>query len=98
MVMFDLPVKTKTQRLHATQFRQLLLDCGYQMVQFSVYARFSPSSASMLPTVRRIKSGLPHGGDVRIVSITDHQWATALRFSSGTTAEVEDAPLQLTIF
>jgi CRISPR-associated protein Cas2 len=98
MVMFDLPVKTKFQRLRATQFRQLLLDLGYQRAQFSVYVRFSPTVNSVLPAVKRVKSNLPDGGEVRIVTITDHQWATALRFSNATTIEPENAPTQLTIF
>ena len=39
MVCFDLPVMTKKQRKVATQFRKSLLDDGYQMIQYSVYAR-----------------------------------------------------------
>ena len=39
MVAFDLPVKTKEERKRATDFRNFLLDDGFQMIQFSVYAR-----------------------------------------------------------
>ena len=98
LVMFDLPVQTKAERRHATEFRELLLDLGYQRTQFSVYARFSPSVSSVIPTVGTIKSNLPAGGEVRILSITDHQWATALRFSNAEGVEVEDTPSQLAIF
>lgn len=42
MVMFDLPVKTTRQRREAMRFRNLLLDMGYGMVQYSVYARYTP--------------------------------------------------------
>jgi CRISPR-associated protein Cas2 len=98
MVMFDLPVKTKIQRSCATRFRELLLDLGYQRAQFSVYVRFSPSVSSIIPTVGRIKKNLPAGGEVRIVNISDRQWATALRFSSAERAKPEAAPSQLAIF
>ena len=98
MVMFDLPVKTKEQRSCATRFRVLLLDLGYQRAQFSVYVRFSPSVSSILPTVGRIKKKLPAGGEVRIVTVTDKQWATALRFSNAKTETSENAPSQLAIF
>ncbi len=98
MVMFDLPVKTKVQRSCASRFRELLLDLGYQRAQFSVYVRFSPSVSSVIPTVGRIKKNLPAGGEVRIVTVTDRQWATALRFSSARQEKPEDAPLQLAIF
>ena len=39
IVFFDLPVQTKTERRHATAFRNFLLKDGYHMLQFSVYAR-----------------------------------------------------------
>lgn len=98
LVMFDLPVQTKDERRNATEFRQLLLDLGYQRTQFSVYSRFSPSVNSVLPTIGTIKKNLPEGGEVRIFSITDHQWATALRFSNAKSSAVERAPSQLAIF
>ena len=98
LVMFDLPVKTKEQRRSATDFRNLLLDEGYQMAQFSVYARFSPSVHSLLPTIGTIKHNLPEGGEVRILTVTDHQWAKTLRYTNAREDIVEDAPLQLTIF
>lgn len=98
LVMFDLPVLTKVERRDATKFRELLLDLGYQRMQFSVYARFSPSVSSVLPTIGTIKANLPDGGEVRILAITDHQWATALRFSNATGVDAEGAPPQLAIF
>lgn len=39
LVAFDLPVLSKKQRKAATGFRQWLLDDGFHMLQFSVYAR-----------------------------------------------------------
>lgn len=98
LVMFDLPVLTKAERREATRFRELLLDLGYQRTQLSVYTRFSPSVNSVLPTIGTIKNSLPEGGEVRILSITDHQWATALRFSNAKATETENAPRQLAIF
>jgi len=98
LVMFDLPVKTQPQRRAAADFRHLLLDQGYQMAQLSVYVRFSPSVHSILPCIRRIKHNLPDGGEVRIVTITDRQWATAIRYCNGFVESQEEEPLQLTIF
>jgi CRISPR-associated protein Cas2 len=96
--MFDLPVKTKAERSRAARFREFLLDMGYQRAQFSVYVRFSPSVNSIIPTVGKIKKNVPDGGEVRIVTITDHQWATALRFSNARQLKPEEAPSQLAIF
>ncbi|MDR2895557.1 MAG: CRISPR-associated endonuclease Cas2 [Propionibacteriaceae bacterium] len=96
--MFDLPVKSKAQRRAASEFRHLLLDEGYQMAQLSVYARFSPSVHSIMPTISSIKRQLPEGGEVRIITITDHQWATTIRYSNGHEDAPDEAPQQLTIF
>jgi CRISPR-associated protein Cas2 len=40
LVMFDLPVGSKSERRSATKFRNWLLDQGYEMSQFSIYVRF----------------------------------------------------------
>src|SRR5438067_997488 len=45
VVAFDLPVGTKQQRKQATGFRDFLIEDGYQMIQFSVYARACVSFA-----------------------------------------------------
>ena len=83
LVMFDLPVKTKRQRHAATVFRNMLLDMGYGMVQYSVYVRYTPTQSGNRATVKMIKDNLPANGLVRILHISDHQWSTAARFSSG---------------
>ena len=98
LVMFDLPVLTKVQRRQATQFRKYLLDLGYQMAQLSVYVRYSPSTQSLVPTVNKIKRNVPPGGEVRILTITDHQWVKALRFVNDESVEPADVPQQLLIF
>jgi len=37
LVMFDLPVTQKEERKEAADFRNYLLDLGFEMAQFSVY-------------------------------------------------------------
>lgn len=98
LVMFDLPVTTKEQRRQATQFRKLLLDSGYAMLQFSVYVRYLPTGTHNHGTINRIKRGLPDGGEVRIVHITDRQWATAFRFIAADPMPSEGTPQQLAFF
>ena len=39
IVMFDLPVVEKAERKAATDFRNALLDMGFEMSQFSVYLK-----------------------------------------------------------
>ncbi len=88
LVMFDLPVKTKQQRTQARQFRDLLLDLGWQMAQYSVYVKYVPTGMSLVPEIKLLKLGLPPQGRVEIVAVTDRQWAKAVRFVNA----VEDAP------
>lgn len=82
LVMFDLPVMSKQQRREATKFRKLLVDMGYSMVQYSVYARYTPTQSGNRTTVEAVKRHLPAGGVVRILHVTDNQWSSAERFSS----------------
>jgi len=98
LIMFDLPVKSKIQRKEAADFRNLLLDQGYEMAQFSVYARFSPSVHTLIPTLGAIKRQVPAGGEVRILTVSDHQWSKTLRYTNALENPVDDHPLQLTIF
>jgi CRISPR-associated protein Cas2 len=74
MVAFDLPVGAKEQRKAATNFRKFLLDDGFQMIQFSVYARSCVSFARQQTHIERVKSHLPSEGSVRVIFITRSQW------------------------
>lgn len=98
VVMFDLPVKTRTQTRGANRFRSLLLDLGYFRAQFSVYVRYLPTGTSGQSAIRSIKANLPAAGEVRIVHITDRQWSKGLRFVQKSENELEEKADQLTIF
>lgn len=74
VVAFDLPVGTKEQRKKATDFRNFLLDDGYQMIQFSVYARACVSFARQETHIERLKRSLPPEGSVRAIFVTRSQW------------------------
>jgi CRISPR-associated protein Cas2 len=67
VVMFDLPVVEKAERKAATEFRNTLLDLGFEMSQFSVYMRFCTSVAQVDTYCKRVESALPEGGKVNIL-------------------------------
>lgn len=96
LILFDLPTLTRLQRRDAARFRNLLLDLGYWRVQFSVYARYTPT-ISHVP-LGRVRSGLPPDGDIRILYLTDKQWSHSVRISNAGTDRGESPPEQLTIF
>ena len=74
IVMFDLPVGTKTQRRAATRFRNILLDLGFGMAQFSVYYRFVGRLKATTALESKIRHALPSEGQVNILIITDKQY------------------------
>ena len=74
IVFFDLPVKTKQQRLAATRFRNFLLADGYYMVQYSVYARICNGMDSVQVHKNRIYHALPPRGAIRMLVITERQY------------------------
>lgn len=81
LVMFDLPTDTKTQRKAAGDFRNFLLDEGYERCQFSNYARFVNGKEAVETRINRIERALPAWGDVQILNFTDRQFRDIVHFS-----------------
>ena len=77
VTMFDLPVGTEKERKQAAKFRKFLLDDGYIMVNFSVYARPCVNWEKMRKHSIRLELAIPVAGNVRTLFITDKQWKDA---------------------
>ena len=75
IVIFDLPVKTKKERRLATQFRKALLDDGFEMLQFSVYTRICQNRDNANMHLNRVKKFAPNNGSIRMLSVTENQYA-----------------------
>lgn len=97
-VMFDLPVGTKREMKNATKFRQFLLDEGFEMSQFSVYARFCNGKESFEAHLSRIERNLPEKGDIHVLTFTDRQYENIIRFSSQRRQKPRKNPDQLALF
>jgi CRISPR-associated protein Cas2 len=78
LVFFDLPVLTKPERRYAALFRRFLINDGYHMLQFSVYARVCKGEDTVDKHVRRLNAGLPPKGNVRVLQVTEQQYARML--------------------
>lgn len=74
MAMFDLPVQTDEERKMASRFRNDLLDHGFLMIQFSVYARPCVNFEQLSKHLGIIQKMVPEAGNVRLLYITDEQW------------------------
>lgn len=75
LVFFDLPVKTAAERRVATQFRNFLLKDGYHMLQYSLYARVCCGMDAVNTHRARLYAHLPDNGSVRLLTITEKQYA-----------------------
>lgn len=73
-VFFDLPVRTKADRKNYAKFRKALLEDGFAMLQFSVYARFCPSDEIAARHKRYVRDALPPRGFVRMLTVTTRQF------------------------
>lgn len=98
LVFFDLPVGTPEERKAATNFRKDLIQDGYMMVQFSVYARPCGTADRVETQVRRLKTRIPSKGEVRGLMISDAQWGRMIVMRSHRTAEAEKMPAQMQFF
>lgn len=96
--MFDLPVGSKAEAREATRFRNFLLDNGFEMSQFSVYARFCNGKENYETHLRAIEANLPGKGEIHILSFTDKQYENIVRFSSQRRRHQRKNPDQLALF
>ncbi|MBB4284319.1 CRISPR-associated endonuclease Cas2 [Roseospira goensis] len=98
MILFDLPVGTKAERKRATTFRTYLLDAGFEMVQFSVYARFCATRELAEAQTREIERNLPKAGKVSILYFTDKQYETCRTYTGVSRQPQAGKPAQLVLF
>ena len=98
VVMFDLPVVEKAERKAATEFRNGLLDMGFQMSQFSVYMRFCTSQAQVDTYNKRVELALPEGGKVNVLQFTDKQYERIISFHGKAKQAPNKTPDQFDLF
>lgn len=97
-VMFDLPVKTRAERRRYVQFRKHLISEGFLGLQFSVYARYFESEEASKACRRRVALKVPVAGRVRILNVTERQFAAMSVFFGKKLESVEEPPDQLLLF
>ncbi len=98
LVMFDLPVDSKEARRAYTRFRHGLIENGFVMLQYSVYARPCASEENAIVHFRRVKATLPPAGQVRMLTITDKQYGRMKIYESKKRVPTEKPPEQLAFF
>ena len=88
LVFFDLPVVEKVDKRAYVQFRRFLLKDGYDMIQFSVYARVCNGQDALEKHVARLRTNKPEKGSVRYLQVTEKQF-TGIKVLVGVKKRVE---------
>ncbi|HSQ43272.1 MAG TPA: CRISPR-associated endonuclease Cas2 [Fibrobacteraceae bacterium] len=98
MLFFDLPVVTKSDKDAYVEFRNYLLDEGFEMAQYSVYLRSCASKEVAEALIKRVEKALPPEGKVYILCITDKQFESTVRFIRTKRQPKQKNPDQLALF
>lgn len=98
IVFFDLPTKTKHDKRTYTVFRRCLLKDGFIMMQFSVYSRVCRGLDSVESHLRYLKSILPAKGNIRMLQITEKQYARMEILLGSVKKSEKNAGKQLLLF
>lgn len=75
IVMFDLPTATTEDKREYLHFRTGLIKLGFDMLQYSVYSRITRNNDDARKYINKVKSILPPVGSVRVLQVTEKQYA-----------------------
>jgi len=89
LVLYDLPVLSRPEKKAYARFHKFLLRNGYDMIQFSVYARLCNGQDSIEKHLTRLMANLPGQGSVRCMQITERQF-TGIKVLVGRKTKKED--------
>jgi CRISPR-associated protein Cas2 len=98
VAMFDLPTNTPEERRAYARFRKTLLEDGFTMMQYSVYTRHCASIENAEIHVNRMGTHVPSEGEVRFMTITDHQFGRIKVFVGRKRQPSAPSPSQLEFF
>lgn len=96
--LFDLPVVSREERSRATKFRNSLLDLGFEMVQFSVYSRYTISKEKADSVALSIQKLVPEYGKVDLLYFTDKQYELITSFRGELSSQLPEKPTQFALF
>jgi len=98
IAMFDLPTETPKKRKDYARFRKDLIEDGFTMMQYSVYARHCASVENAELHVKRMGARVPAEGEVRFLTITDRQFGRIIAFIGKKRQPTPPSPSQLEFF
>ena len=75
LIFFDLPTETQADRRSYRQFRKMLIQNGFLMLQESVYCKLLLNTSAEKTTAEVIRKSKPPKGLVQMLTITEKQFA-----------------------
>ena len=72
--MFDLPTQTKKDVQNYAKFRRNIINLGFYMIQFSIYARLCINHDEAIKVDAVLTTILPPNGNIRTLIITEKQY------------------------
>ncbi len=76
IIFYDLPIKTLKDKKIYREFRRMLIKNGYTMIQYSVYSKIMNNRDAAKGNIEMIKKNAPPKGNVRVMMITEKQYAS----------------------
>ena len=98
MVLFDLPTTLPEERRAYTQFRDFLLDNGFEMAQYSVYVKHTSGKDAVQAIIRKVEAAMPPEGKVDVLQFTDKQYENIVCFRGRRRTDSPKNPKQLVLF
>lgn len=89
IVFFDLPVDTPKSRKRYATFRKWLIGNGYMMLQYSVYSKLFNNRDAVKKHLLRLRRNVPHVGSIRVMVVTEKQYARMEIIVGGRTRQEE---------
>jgi len=98
LVLYDLPTLTPEDKKEYLVFHKKLLEDGFVMLQYSVYARCCPSQENAEVHYKRVEKAVPPDGQVRVLELTGKQFGRMKIFEGPLRRKPEKEWSQLTLF
>lgn len=76
LIFFDLPTDTVKDRKRYREFRKLLINEGFVMMQESVYSKLTLNSSIANSTKDKIYKNKPPKGIIQMLTITEKQFSS----------------------
>ncbi len=97
IVMFDLPMTTKTHVRDYNRFRKYLIKSGFLMMQESVYSKLALNATAAEFVMRKVRANKPPAGLVQMLMVTEKQFSKIEYVIGSKNKEIIDSPERLVV-